>query len=123
MKKFPLLALIIILPALMLANAILDKSVSRPLFAPNIVKIQLTEQALQRTSLPEGLYAESSDFGLAELDKIKSAFGMAKVVRAHIRLNDKEFEQKHGVARWFLVKYQNNIDVMKALKALFLVKS
>lgn len=117
MKKFPLLALIIILPALMLANAILDKSVSRPLFAPNIVKIQLTEQALQRTSLPEGLYAESSDFGLAELDKIKSAFGMAKVVRAHIRLNDKEFEQKHGVARWFLVKYQNNIDVMKALKA------
>lgn len=117
MKKFPLMVLTILLPALMLANAILDKSFSRSLYAPNIIKIQLSEKAIQSTDLPQGLYAESSAFGLTELDNIKSRFGSGKVIRAHIRLKDAEYERKHGVARWFLVKFTNNIDVPAAIKA------
>ncbi|MDD5317030.1 MAG: subtilase family N-terminal domain-containing protein [Candidatus Cloacimonetes bacterium] len=115
MKRTLMLVLFCILSAILSANAILGKSIKRPLYAPNIVKLQLSETALQRSNLPRGLYAESESFGLPELDEIKSELGNAKIIRAHISLKDKEFERKHGVDRWFLVKYNKAIDVSAAI--------
>ncbi|MDZ4182158.1 MAG: S8 family serine peptidase, partial [Candidatus Cloacimonadaceae bacterium] len=117
MRYATLIFLVLMFPILIGANAIPGYLVSQPLFALHIVKIQLTPEAIAMTDLPEGLYAEAEAFGLRELDENAARFGESIVLRAHIRLKDKEFEQRHGVDRWFLLKYKQDIDVKAAIKA------
>ncbi|MDZ4181406.1 MAG: S8 family serine peptidase [Candidatus Cloacimonadaceae bacterium] len=117
MKKALLLCIAALLPLLILANAIPGDDRPRPLYAPNIVKIQLSAPAIRLTNLPEALYAEADLFGIDELDEIMASFGTGKVIRAHIRLKDTRWESEHGVQRWFLVRFEHDIDVPSAIKA------
>jgi subtilisin family serine protease len=115
-KKYLFLFCMLALPLLMLANAIPNDLRAHPLYAPNIVKVQLTPGAINRTNLPRGLYAEADKFGLPELDKIMVQFGGTKVLRAHIRLKDTTWEQKNGVDRWFLVRFKSDVNVLDAIR-------
>lgn len=117
MRKALLLFIAMLLPLLTWANAVPGDTGSRPLYAANIIKVQLSPDAISATNLPQGLYAEADEFGLGVLDELGASYGNFKVIRAHIRLKDAEFERKHGVDRWFLVKFDQPIDVPSAVKA------
>jgi len=112
-----LLLFILTIPLYIFANAVQGNVKARPLFAPDIVKVQLTPEAIRLTNLPQGLYAETAKFGLAEIDRIMAQFGGTKVLRAHIRLKDKAWEQENGVDRWFLVKVSKSTNIKEAAQA------
>jgi subtilisin family serine protease len=106
-----------LLPLLILANVVPGPRGIKPLFSENILKLQLSQEAMKSIDLPETLTASIDKLGINEIDDIISSYGKAKIYRAHIRLKDKAFENKHGVDRWILVKFENKIDVFSALDA------
>ena len=57
------------------ANANKISTAAHPRYAADIVKIQLSKEAIKRTNLPQGLYAEAGAFGINELDQLFSIFG------------------------------------------------
>lgn len=110
-----LLMLILLVPVLICANAILSTSLQRPRFAANILKIQLSTDAIERTDLPTEYYSEAPEFGIEELDELAASYGSHKILRAHIRMKDRAFEQRTGFDRWFLIIFDNALDVESAL--------
>ena len=110
-----LLMLILLVPVLICANAILSTSLQRPRFAANILKIQLSTDAIARTDLPTEYYSEAPEFGIEELDELAASYGSHKILRAHIRMKDRAFEQRTGFDRWFLIIFDNALDVESAL--------
>jgi len=116
MKNRLLICLLLLLPLLLVASAFMEDSRPRPLFASNTLKLQLSPEAIHLTDLPDGLYAESDIFGLPELDEIATSLGNYKVLRAHIRLKDRSWERENGVERWFLLKFDREIDVPAAIQ-------
>jgi subtilisin family serine protease len=97
------------------ADAPKDASREKPLYANDRIKIKLSSDAVSRAQLPQGLYAESKNFGINELDQLLSLNGGEKVVRAHRRVNDTAWEAQTGFDRWFLVMLDGRTDVMSAL--------
>ncbi len=117
MNRLTLFVILMLLPLLICANAVPGPQREKPLFAKNILKLQLSQQAMDRVDLPEALTASIDRLGIKELDDLISSYGKAKIFRAHIRLKDKAFENEHGVDRWILIKFENSIDVFAALDA------
>ncbi|MEF3695369.1 MAG: S8 family serine peptidase [Candidatus Cloacimonadota bacterium] len=116
MRKTMLLMLILLVPVLICANAILGTSLQRPRFAANILKIQLSTDAIARTNLPTEYYSEAPEFGIEELDELTASYGSHKILRAHIRMKDRAFEQRTGFDRWFLIIYDQALDIESALR-------
>lgn len=87
----------------------------RPAYAPDIIKVKLSPDAISRAALPQGLYAESSGFGINELDQLMSLNGGTKVIRAHRQVRDLAWEARTGFDRWFLVKLDGRASLDKAL--------
>jgi len=117
MRKFLPILLAFLLPVLISANAIPGMSTERPRFAAHILKIQLSSEAISQTDLPTEYNSRAESFGIEELDKLAASFGTHKIIRAHIRMKDREFEQKTGFDRWFLIVYDEPLNVMEALRA------
>ena len=117
MRKLTLLLLALLVPVLIGANAMPGMSTERPRFAAHILKVQLSQEAISRTNLPTEYNSETASFGLEELDKLAASYGRHKIIRAHIRMKDREFEQRSGFDRWFLIVYDQPLNVLEALKA------
>lgn len=117
MRRILPLLLVLLLPVLLAANAIPGMSVERPRFAGHILKIQLSPEAIARTNLPTEYYSRADSFGIDELDELAASYGSHKIIRAHIRMKDQEFERRSGFDRWFLITYDKPINVMQALRA------
>ncbi len=115
MRKTILFLLILLIPVLICANAILGTSLQRPRYAANILKIQLSTEAIASTNLPTEYYSEAPEFGIEELDELAASYGSHKILRAHIRMKDTAFEQRTGFDRWFLLIYDQALDVTGAL--------
>jgi len=99
------------------ANANKISTADHPRYAADIVKIQLSKEAINRTTLPQGLYAETNAFGINELDQLFSVNGGTRIIRAHRRLKDVAWEQRTGFDRWFLVKLDGKVKVEDAIRA------
>jgi subtilisin family serine protease len=87
----------------------------RPAYLSDTIKIQLTADAVGRLNLPTGLYEETASFGHRELDALLEELGGTGVIRAHRRVNDKEWEAKSGFDRWFLIRLDGRISAEDAL--------
>jgi subtilisin family serine protease len=90
---------------------------SRPLYASHLIKVKLSPEATQRAQLPQGLYAEASGFGINELDQVMSRQGGQKIIRAHRRLNNRDWEARTGFDRWFLIELDGRATVEEAIAA------
>jgi hypothetical protein len=100
------------------ANAVLgEERASRPVYAADLVKVKITEEAAARSVLPEGLYSEAENFGFGDLDGFLDRIGGTAVIRAHRRLNDKAWEAKNGFDRWFLIRLDGKLSAEEALRA------
>ena len=98
--------------------ALIDaQSGEQPEYAADLIKVKLTSQAAIRAELPEGLYAEAESFGIPELDQLMESIGGVKIIRAHRRVKDEEWEQRTGFDRWFLIKLDGRLGVPEALAA------
>ena len=117
MRKLLPLILLFLLPLLLCANAIEGASASRPRFAGNIVKIQLSPKAIATTNLSTEYYSRAEMFGIDALDDLAKSYGAHHILRAHIRMQDREYEQRTGFDRWFLIVYDQPLNVMEAIKA------
>lgn len=116
MKKASLLAaVILLLSAILGANAPLNPDANRPLYAPRLLKVQLTSEAVSRAKLPLGLYAESGSFGLNELDQLLAVNGGVKIIRAHRQVKDAAWAERVGWDRWFLIQLDGKVRVEDAL--------
>jgi subtilisin family serine protease len=116
MKKWIALIICVLLCSCLLqANARLGDKTDKPLFAPDMVKVQLTAEAIRLTDLPQEMYAEAPSFGIPELDRLTASLHSKSVMRIHRRLNDKAWEQKSGFDRWFIVKVPKGTDILKAV--------
>lgn len=114
MKRFfPALILFVLISGLWASSS--PNSGSRPSHVPDLIKIQLSAEAIRGLELPTGLYAESRTFGHTELDKLLRASGGIAVIRAHRRLNDKVWEAKTGFDRWFLIRLDGSVSAEQAL--------
>lgn len=89
----------------------------RPLYSNRLIKIKLSPEAIQRAQLPQSLYAEASSFGINELDQVMTRQGGQKLIRAHRRLNNREWEARTGFDRWFLVELDGRSPVEEAIAA------
>jgi PKD repeat protein len=87
----------------------------KPLFSENVIKIQLAEEALNGTKLPDGLYEEAFNFGIPELDVLFTRNQGQKIIRAHRRLKDADWEAMTGFNRWFLIEFSQPVDVLKII--------
>lgn len=117
MKRLVLVTILtMLLCSLMWSAAIRETPTTRPLYAPNLIKVKLSADAIGRAALPQGLYAETSSFGINELDQILSRTGGRAVIRAHRRVRDAAWEARTGFNRWFLIRLDGRTGVEDAIK-------
>jgi subtilisin family serine protease len=116
MPKRAIAVLVLLTFAIALAAASLPNgNTVRPAYAPDLIKVKLSPDAMSRAALPQGLYAESASFGINELDQLMSVNGGTKVIRAHRRVKDRAWEARTGWDRWFLVKLDGRAALEQAL--------
>jgi hypothetical protein len=116
MKKLIYIIISILISSCLLqANARLGDNKEKPLFAPDMVKVQLTAEAIRLTDISREMYAEASSFGIPELDILTTSLKATAVMRVHRRLKDTAWEQKYGFDRWFIVKVPKDTDILKAV--------
>lgn len=84
-------------------------------FASNLIKIKLKPQVAMRCNLPVGLYAESSTFGINELDQLLRVKGGTSVIRAHRKVKDQAWADKTGWDNWFLIRLDGRSGVDEAI--------
>ena len=89
----------------------------RPLFAKNIVKVQLSKEADSITNLSKSYRSQSHSFGIDALDEFATTWGEHQIIRAHIRMEDRAYEEEVGFDRWVILEYKERIDVLEAVKA------
>jgi len=87
-----------------------------PLYASDLIKIKLTPEATKQAVLPEQAYETSKSFGFNELDLLLSVTGGTGITRAHIQVNDLEWQAKTGFDRWFLIALDGRVSVENALR-------
>jgi len=87
-----------------------------PLFANHIVKIQLSQEADTIANLGKEYRTLSPSFGIDELDELAASLGEHQLIRAHIRMEDRAYEEEVGFDRWVILEYKERIDVMEAVK-------
>ncbi|MDD3096916.1 MAG: hypothetical protein PHU99_04290, partial [Candidatus Cloacimonetes bacterium] len=76
----------------------------KPAYTNNFIKIKLSSDAARRSQLPTALYAESSAFGINELDQLLSVRGGTSIIRAHRKVKDQAWADKTGWDNWFLIR-------------------
>jgi subtilisin family serine protease len=119
MRRLIIVSLFLVYAASMLfAHALPGEKRDKPSFAPDKIKIQLTEEAYSQTNIPEEMYAEAEVFGIAELDAFLAEFKASKIIRAHRKVKDTAWEQQTGFNRWFIVLVPTDTDILKAVKAI-----
>ncbi len=113
------LVLPFVVAMLMVANLCADalQSISneRVAYAAELIKIQLSPEAISRSQLPTGLYAEASSFGINELDQLLSTKGGTSIIRAHRKVKDQAWADKTGWDNWFLVRLDGRSSVEEAI--------
>ena len=117
MRRLISITLIMMIPVLICANAIMGNQGERPLFANHIVKIQLSREADGTTNLSKEYRSEADSFGIDALDEFAASWGEHQIIRAHIRMADRAFEDEVGFDRWVILEYKERIDVLDAVKA------
>ena len=117
MRRLISITLIMMIPVLICANAMMGNQGERPLFANHIVKIQLSREADGTTNLSKEYRSEADSFGIDELDERAATWGEHQIIRAHIRMVDRAYEEEVGFDRWVILEYKERIDVLEAIKA------
>ncbi|HRY83769.1 MAG TPA: S8 family serine peptidase, partial [Candidatus Cloacimonadota bacterium] len=84
---------------------------------PDLIKLKLSAEAARMADLPAGVYEQKPAFGVEELDKIMAQVGGTSVIRAHIRVLDKMWEQNNGFDRWFLIPLNGKTEPETAISA------
>ncbi|MDP3113629.1 MAG: S8 family serine peptidase [Candidatus Cloacimonadaceae bacterium] len=100
---------------LLCADALPGENIEKPLFAQDRIKIKLSSDAILRTSLPQGLYAEAGSFGINELDQLFARYSGRRIIRAHRRVDDQTWESNTGFDRWFVILLDGKADVAAAI--------
>ncbi len=118
MRKILSITLVLIIPVLICANAILANQEERPTFSNHIVKVQLSKEADGITNLSKNYRSQSPSFGIDELDELVASWGEHQITRAHIRMIDRAYEEEVGFDRWILLEFKNPIDVLEVVKIL-----
>ncbi|MDZ4122454.1 MAG: S8 family serine peptidase, partial [Candidatus Cloacimonadaceae bacterium] len=116
-KMILFIVLLLIGSSILMAAAIPGESKDRPLYATDRIKIKLSDEAISRSALPQGLYAEAFSFGINELDQIFGRNGGQKIIRAHRRVRDTAWESATGFDRWFVIELSRDTDIETALAA------
>lgn len=114
-RQIVLTLLLLSMVAIIFASAVENQTMNRPAYAKNLIKIKLKPEAILRSALPQGLYAETANFGINELDQLMSVNGGSAVIRAHIRPKDLEWEAQTGFDRWFLIRLDGSTSAEDAL--------
>lgn len=117
MKKLLCMVIIVFFVACLVADASLLSSKPHPIYAPNLVKIKLSPAAVQRTSLPTDLTAETTRFNINELDQLMVRNGGTTIMRAHRQVKNTAWQASTGFDRWFLIKLDGSTSVEAALKS------
>lgn len=118
MKKIVFIAMaLFIVSGFLVADALPGAKWDKPLFASDLIKIKLSPDAIQRTSLPQGLYAETTSFGINELDQLFSRHNGSRIIRAHRRVDDAVWEARTGFDRWFIIRLEGGPDIMATIEA------
>jgi hypothetical protein len=97
------------------ANASLADYGNKARFSSNLIKVKLSPQAASRSSVPAGLYAETSNFGINELDQLMSVKGGTTVIRAHRKVKNQAWADKTGWDNWFLIRLDGRSSVEETI--------
>ena len=103
MKRITVLLLGLFLACNFFAIARQDSSKQQPLYSANVVKIKLSQDAVNRSQLPINAYETREKTNFNELDQLFALNGIKSITRAHIAAKDQKWVQDTGFDRWFLV--------------------
>ncbi|MEN6444742.1 MAG: S8 family serine peptidase, partial [Candidatus Cloacimonas sp.] len=113
---------LIVVLMLILLNSVIAVSwqqnmdAAKKLYAIDLLKIKLSAEVFYRANLPTELYAERTNTGINELDQLMAQTGATKIIKAHRKVNDTNWEKQTGFDRWFILKLNGKTTVEEALK-------
>jgi hypothetical protein len=117
MKRQFIAMLMLLLIISLFAYAPLNSKIdSKPSYASDLIKIKLGAEVVYRANLPTELYAEKTNTGINELDQLMAQTGATKIIKAHRKVNDANWEKQTGFNRWFILKLNGKTTVEEALK-------
>ena len=117
MKRQFIAMLMLLLIISLFAYAPLNSKIdSKPSYASDLIKIKLSAEVVYRANLPTELYAEKTNTGINELDQLMAQTGATKIIKAHRKVNDANWEKQTGFNRWFILKLNGKTTVEEALK-------
>lgn len=116
-KALPIIFVLLFLVSSLALLASAPQSAAQPKakYANNLIKVKLSPQAITRSNLPTALYAETTSFGINELDQLLSVKGGTSVIRAHRKLKDQAWADKMGWDNWFLIRLDGRSSVEEAI--------
>ncbi len=109
--------LILLCCSIVLADTVIrtDRQ-DKPIFADDRILIKLSSEAESLAKLPHNLYEEYERFDTLELDAIMNKVGGQKIIRAHDKVKNKEWEKRTGFNRWFIIQLSGDISILDAVK-------
>ena len=117
MKRQFIAMLMLLLIISLFAYAPLNSKIdNKPSYASDLIKIKLGAEVVYRANLPTDLYAEKTNTGINELDQLMAQTGATKIIKAHRKVNDANWEKQTGFDRWFILKLNGKTTVEEALK-------
>ncbi|HQM03720.1 MAG TPA: S8 family serine peptidase [Candidatus Cloacimonas sp.] len=87
----------------------------QPLYSADLVKIKLSQDAVNRSQLPESAYETREKTYFNDLDQLFVSNGIKSIMRAYIDAKDKEWVRKNGFDRWFLVHLDGTKSVEEVI--------
>ncbi len=97
------------------ASAIPGYEKESELYAPHRILVKLHPESISRTGLPQDLLTSVPLFGIDDLDGILARSGGLRILRAHRRVKDSEWERRTGFGRWFIVEFSGRVDVPRVI--------
>ncbi|HNX02292.1 MAG TPA: S8 family serine peptidase [Candidatus Cloacimonas sp.] len=103
MKRIAVLLFCLFLVCQIYAIALQNAPKQQPLYSADLVKIKLSQDAVNRSQLPINAYETKEKTYFNELDQLFTGVGIKSITRAYIDAKDKEWVRRNGFDRWFVV--------------------
>ena len=88
------------------ANSIQYQKRGDQKFAPDRILVKLTNLVIDQVSINN-----KKQINIQTIDQLNEQHHVKSVKKAYIDVNNKQMEEQLGISRWFIIKFENPIDI------------
>ncbi len=98
--------MILISSSLLYANSLQHQVRGSQKYAADRILVKLSDDVIDQVS-----FDNKKQVDIEAIDQLNELFKIKTITKAYIEVNNKQMEEQLGIARWFIFKYEEDIDI------------